>query len=136
VAAAVGFAALVIMMMTMLRILDVFSKLQGEAAGFAKQNAFSTLLVNSVGLEWGWMPLIGGALAVLAAGLISASEGVEDNSVGHTQTDGNGPAPFSFLDDEPDSALASNIEQKIARRVQEIAPQKPVARSFGKRIAH
>ena len=62
------FAALVIMMNDLLKFLNLLSELQTKTTGLGEKNVFAALLVNSVGIEWGWLPLIGGALAVLGGG--------------------------------------------------------------------
>jgi hypothetical protein len=139
-AALVGFAALALMMRALLKMLDVFSNLRGETAGFAKDNPFgglATALANSVGIEWGWAVLIGGALAVIGAGLISGgtSEKFEDNSFGPDQADGHGLRALSCdpgPSQEPVNAWAM-LEKKIASGVEE-AQQAPAPRSFGKRL--
>lgn len=71
-AAALGVAALCIMGHTLVGLLAILEK--ARSAPVPKNNPFSGLgniLINSVGIEWGWLPLIGGALAVIVAGLLS-----------------------------------------------------------------
>jgi hypothetical protein len=124
-AAGVGFVALAIMMTTLLNMLGILSKLQSETAGLEKDNPFGGLvniLANSVGLEWGWLPLIGGALAVMGAGAIS---GEVAEKIGWGKRDKNELSRFpSHLDQDSDDRRARGIDQEIARHGQ--VSQQPI----------
>jgi hypothetical protein len=73
-AAVVGMLALAVMFTTLLRMAEVFSKVRGDTVKMGKDNLFggiASALASSVSFEWGWLPLIGGALAVVLAGLLA-----------------------------------------------------------------
>ena len=108
IAALVGFAALVVMTITLLKILDVLSKLHRETT----HNPFATLLLNNGGLEWGWLPLIGGALAVIVGGVAMYSGELAEKAAG-AQTD--------------DDDRTRDIAKKIACYVQESAQRSTTA---------
>jgi hypothetical protein len=128
IAALVGFVALVLMAVTLLNIVNMLAELHKETA----QNPFGALLADTVGLEWGWLPLIGGALAVIGAGVTS---GKEMGKIGGDQADGSEQSRSWFgLDQKSDDGWTLNINEKIAQHVRETAPQKPIPRAFGKRV--
>ena len=148
-AAVAGVTALAIMFTTLVRFLEALSKVQGEAAKLARDNPFGELAVivaRSVGLEWGWIPLIGGAIAVVAAGLLAwrnskvsseAAEKIDDNPVGRKQTGGDGPSRFhSRLAQEPNDGLRNADETEAARPkpiARPIAHAPPLPGTLGKR---
>jgi hypothetical protein len=140
-AACFGFVALIIMSATLVRLLDAYATLRSATAGLAKDSPFgglATLASNSVGVGLGWIPLIGGALTVLAAGLMSdtGSDKIESNPVGFSRPDHNTVAPPSTQ--EPDDAWTAKIDQKIAhlQDTRQRSTAIPRSRAFGKRIAH
>jgi hypothetical protein len=127
-AAALGLAALLLTCFTLFRILEEMNELYVATKG----NSFALLLANGVGLELGWLPLIGGALAVLAGGFTSPRQ-VSDAS----------STPFSSPLSDLDEAWASGMAQKINQRIEEMSRQKssapsdvqpPAQRAFGKRL--
>jgi hypothetical protein len=127
-AAALGLAALLLTCFTLFRILEEMNELYVATKG----NSFALLLANGVGLELGWLPLIGGALAVLAGGFTSPRQ-VSDAS----------STPFSSPLSGLDEAWASGMAQKINQRIEEMSRQKssapsdvqpPAQRAFGKRL--
>ena len=68
----VGMAAGAVMLYTLVRLIKAFSEVQANAADLAKTNPFGGLavaFVNSAGLGWGWLPLLGGAALVVGGGL-------------------------------------------------------------------
>ena len=71
-AAITGMAAAGMMLFTLVRLLGHISQTQSDAAQFAKENPFGILNIafaNNMGLDWGWLPLISGALLVVYGGL-------------------------------------------------------------------
>ncbi len=128
IAALIGVVSLLVMAMTLLQFLDALHTFHKELAG----NPFGALVANSIGIEWGWLPLIGGALAVIGAGAMPGN------------TYDNKPL-FSRPDQEiDDDGLEQEIDQRIAQRIQEAAQRSPTSESpahsaspaaFGRRFA-
>lgn len=80
--AIIAAGALVMMIVTLTRFAALLSKAQADAAQSAKSNAFgglASLMVNSVGLGWGWVLLFGGAIGVLALALLAPRQIASSN---------------------------------------------------------
>lgn len=74
VAALLGLISLCIMAHTLVSFFIFLAK--ERAHPLPKDNPFNgldQLITSSIGIEWGWVPLIGGALAVVIAGFMSSS---------------------------------------------------------------
>jgi hypothetical protein len=74
-------SALLMMVVTLARFAALLSKAQSEAAA-TKSKAFgglASLMINSVGLEWGWVLLFGGAFGVLALALLGPRPGASSS---------------------------------------------------------
>jgi hypothetical protein len=74
IAAVLGLIAMGVMAHSLIGIFVILAKARAEP--LPKNNPFKglgDLLISSVGIEWGWVPLIGGALAVVMAGFMSSS---------------------------------------------------------------
>jgi hypothetical protein len=73
----VAAGALFLMLTTMVQVAVKLSEAQ---ASLAKDkgpfSGLSTLIANSVGLEWGWVLLIGGALSVIVLAMLTPYEGI------------------------------------------------------------
>ena len=113
--------ALFVMMNTLMSLLDVLSKVQGEAAKLAEGNPFGGLAIafaNNIGFEWGWIPLVGGAMAVVWGGLATVGSR-RNQTAGEAQTSSH-PAH------EPGGDF-QNADKLILCRLEEIAQQKPIA---------
>ena len=65
--------SLVLITTFLVKIVSGLGAIRADAVHMTKSNpigaALTNLLSNSVGLEWGWVPLIGGALMVIALAL-------------------------------------------------------------------
>jgi hypothetical protein len=124
IASLAGMAALIVMMVTLANLMQVLSKFRGATA----DNPFTAIIASSAGLEWGWLPLIGGAFAVIGGGV--ASRKILEPS----QTSTNGRP-------QNDDDWAQSMDEKIARYAQEkanekqeSARQKSIPQTFGKRL--
>jgi hypothetical protein len=72
------------MMVTLANLGALLSEAQADAARSAKSNAFgglASLMINSVGLGWGWVLLFGGAFGVLALALLAPRQNTSENDV-------------------------------------------------------
>src|SRR5258707_896900 len=72
--AIVAAGALMMMVYTLAGLAELLSKAQADMAS-AKSGAFgglASIMMNSVGLGWGWVPLFGGAFGVIALALLGA----------------------------------------------------------------
>jgi hypothetical protein len=125
----VGFGALFIIMRVLVGFSAAMSKLQAELPkDTGSFGGLSNLLANSVGLEWGWLLLVGGALAVTVMAMLP---------LGKVILVVDGQRPQAHDDEERSFALA---DQKIAEYLEnrkispairnQSAPQQP---AFGKR---
>jgi hypothetical protein len=120
--------ALVMMAVTLARFGALLSKAQADAAA-AKSKAFgglASLMVNSVGLGWGWVLLFGGALGVLVLALLG-SRHIASSTDTQSKADSES-ASFSSAD----QIIAEYLKNK-----QTISPSIPNAGQkpgFGKRI--
>jgi hypothetical protein len=79
--------ALVMMIVTLSQLAAILSKAQVEAAQSAKSNPFgglASLMVNSVGLGWGWVLLFGGAFGVLALALLAPRQSTSESDIQST----------------------------------------------------
>ena len=126
-AAVMGGAALIVMITTVLKLLEALSQIHGEATKLARDNPFGGLAVavaHSIGLEWGWMPLIGGAIVIAGAGLMAPSNP-------------NGVVERTAADEESNVGL-QNTDKLVARYLEDAERRKPSVGSqtpakFGKR---
>ena len=116
------------MAVTLARFGALLSKAQVDAAA-AKSKAFgglASLMVNSVGLGWGWVLLFGGALGVLVLALLG-SRHIASSTDTQSKADSES-ASFSSAD----QIIAEYLKNK-----QTISPSIPNAGQkpgFGKRI--
>jgi hypothetical protein len=122
-------AGALFMMLTTL--VQLAAKLSEVRAGLEKEkgpfSGLSTLIANSVGLEWGWLLLIGGALSVIVIVLLMPSGRVAqkpDVNRSHENEDGS----FSSAD----KLIADYIEN---RKISPAARNQtmPQQSGFGKR---
>jgi hypothetical protein len=125
----VGIGALFIVMRALVGFSTALSKSQAELTkNPGPFGGLSNLIANSVGLEWGWLLLVGGALAVTVMAVLPFGEvifGVD------------GQPPRAQDDEERSFALA---DQKIAEYLEnrKISPairnrSAPQQSAFGKR---
>lgn len=69
-----GLGALLMMGHTIVGFLGILSKARADLGAMNKSfSGLGSVMINSVGIEWGWIPLIGGALTVVGAGMASSS---------------------------------------------------------------
>jgi hypothetical protein len=122
--------ALFLMMITFVHFAAELSKAQAALAGDAGPfGGLATLIANSVGLEWGWLLLIGGALAIVILALVAPGEIVPavDGQHNRTQDDGEGASYASA-----DKKIADYLEnRKISPALR--AQSTPERIGFGKR---
>jgi hypothetical protein len=131
---ATGFVALVALGV-MLRALIGFSSAVSKAhAGFAKSmedNPFAglgKLVLNSVGLEWGWVLLIGGAVAVVILAIIAHAQQQLPTAIKAKTDHDTGGADFLA---SADQRIAEYIENRKISPAQRAASQQT---GFGKRM--
>src|SRR5882762_8799297 len=75
-AACVGFIAAGVMVTTLARLGEAFSKFHVEASQLAKNNPFGNIALlasQNAGLDFGWLFLLGGACAVIVLSLLPAN---------------------------------------------------------------
>jgi len=81
------------MIMSVVHFAAALGKAQTDLAeDSGSLGGLATLIANSVGLEWGWLLLIGGALAIVVLALLSPGEIVPavDDQRHKTQDDNDG----------------------------------------------
>jgi hypothetical protein len=96
--------ALVMMVVTLSQLAAILTKAQADAARSAKSNAFgglTSLMMNSVGLGWGWVLLFGGAIGVLVLVLLSPRQTALS-------------VDTQFNTDDPDGEPLSSADKVIA----------------------
>jgi hypothetical protein len=73
-----GILAVGALFMMMMSVVGLAAKLSEARAGLVRDSGpfagLATLIANSVGLEWGWLLLIGGALGVVILALLAPGE--------------------------------------------------------------
>ena len=118
----------------MMAVIQFEAKISKAQADLAKDSGpfsgLTTLLANSIGLEWGWLLLIGGALAIVILALLTPGELVPgaDHQPDKTQDD----AHVSFA--SADQKIAEYLEnRKISPSIR--AQSTPEGIGFGKRRA-
>jgi hypothetical protein len=130
-AALVATGSLLLMTTTLVKFANGMSSMQAEAARTAKSNpiggGIATILSKSVGLEWGWILLFGGAFAViifavLVGASVSSARAQIDPSKSETV------CGFSSAD----RLIADYLEQ--AKQPKKAAHAVPAG--FGKRMGH
>jgi hypothetical protein len=125
----VAVVALFIIMRALVVLSAELSKMQGELAKDAGPfGKLSNLIANSVGLEWGWLLLVGGALAVIVMGVLPAGE-VSPAVDGHrTQSYDDEERSFASADQK----IADYLEnRKLSPAIRnQSTPKQP---AFGKR---
>jgi hypothetical protein len=130
----VGAGALFMSMLAVVNMSALLGKAHADLASSKDLGPFrglATLIGNSVGLEWGWLLLIGGALAVVVLALLAPPGEIAPvvDTQSHRTQDDEGES-FSSAD----KLIADYVEnRKIspATRNRSIPPQT----SFGKRRA-
>jgi hypothetical protein len=113
------------------RVATTLAKAQAALVTSSKDlgpfGGLATLIGNSVGLEWGWLPLVGGALAIVVLALLAPGKvspfGTEGPKLRHDEE-----RSFSSADKIIEDYL-ENRKISPAIRNQSMAPQT----GFGKR---
>jgi hypothetical protein len=119
--------ALGMMVLTLARFAALLSKAQADAAS-AKSKAFgglASLMVNSVGLEWGWGLLFGGAFGVLVLALSAPRQSASPTNTQSKTEPENGS--FSSAD----QIITEYLKNRPISPAIRTAGQQPVG--FGKR---
>ena len=121
--------ALFVMMMAVIQFEAKIGKAQADLAKDSGPfSGLTTILANSIGLEWGWLLLIGGALAIVILALLAPGEIVPAVRSDKTQDDAG--APFASADKK----IAEYLEnRKISPSIR--AQSTPEGIGFGKRRA-
>jgi len=123
--------ALFVMMMAVIQFEAKIGKAQADLAKDSGPfSGLTTILANSIGLEWGWLLLIGGALAIVILALLAPGElvAVADHQPDETQDDEH--ASFASADQK----IAEYLEnRKISPSIR--AQSTPEGIGFGKRRA-
>jgi uncharacterized membrane protein len=127
--AIVAAGALMMMFYTLAGLAGLLSKAQADMVS-AKSGAFgglASIMINSVGLGWGWVLMFGGAFGVLALALLANA---------------SAPAPlFKTVQSEPEPASTSfsSADQIIAEYIENRAISPAIRNGepkpgFGKRV--
>jgi hypothetical protein len=124
----VATGALVVMLQALMGFSSVLGKAANELPQSLKGNPFggiAKVLVNSVSLEWGWLLLIGGALAVIVLAIVA-----------HAQQMPSAVVSKANRDSETD--FVASADQRIAEYLEnrKISPSQRAAAQnagFGKR---
>lgn len=127
----VAAGALLIMTRTLIGFASIVSQTHAD---FAKDTGpfkgLGSLLLNSVGLGWGWLPLVGGALAVLVLTLAPLGEKGPIESLPRQQAEPNEEESFASADQKIADYLENrNVSPAIRSQS---TPQQP---AFGRRRA-
>lgn len=128
-----GILAAGALFMMLMSVVQIAAKLSKAQADLAKDSGpfsgLTTLIANSVGLEWGWLLLIGGALAIVILALLAPGEIVPavDRQGDKTQDDERA----SFAADQKIAEYLENRKISPAMRAQST----PGRIGFGKRRA-
>ena len=117
VAAVAAFVAIVVMFSTIIQLLDILNKSRANAP-----NGLAAILIQAVGLEWGWLALIGGAFVVVGAGLMAPKE-----SLGRATTKQN-DGDASRVDE-----IVSNYIQMKGQPASAVHASSEPTHSFGRR---
>jgi hypothetical protein len=117
------------MMITLVHFAAELSKAQSALARDSGPfGGVATLIANSVGLEWGWLLLIGGALAGVILALVAPGEIVPAVEGQHIKTQDDEGASFASADKK----IADYLEnRKISPAMR--AQSTPERIGFGKR---
>ena len=123
--------ALFLMMMAVIQFEAKLSKAQADLAKDSGPfSGLTTLIANSVGLEWGWLLLIGGALAIVILALLAPGELVPGVDHQRDKTQDDEHASFASADQK----IAEYLEnRKISPSIR--AQSTPEGIGFGKRRA-
>jgi hypothetical protein len=123
--------ALFTMMLALVRLAVELSKAQTALAHDAGPFAgLASLIANSVGLEWGWLLLIGGALAVVVLALLAPGEIVPATDGQRHKTQDDDGASFASADQK----IAEYLEnRKISPAIRAQSTSERIG--FGKRRA-
>jgi hypothetical protein len=121
--------ALLLMISTVARLGAELSKAQAAIARDAGPfGGLASLIANSVGLEWGWLLLIGGALAIVVLALLAPGEILP---AAHGQPRNTQDAEDAFFV-SADKKIAEYLEnRKISPAIR--AQSTPERTGFGKR---
>jgi hypothetical protein len=128
-----GILAACALFMMLMSVVQLAVKLNKAQADLAKDSGpfsgLTTLIANSVGLEWGWLLLIGGALGVVVLALLTPSEIVPATEGPRHKTQDDEGRSFSSAD----QTIADYLEnRKISPTIRrQSMPEQQVG--FGKR---
>jgi tetratricopeptide (TPR) repeat protein len=114
-----AFVAIVVMLSTIIQLLERLAKARASAP-----NGLAAMFAQAIGLEWGWVILMGGAFVVVGAGIMAPRES---------------PAVISKKEDNhdfrnPDEIVSHYLQMKGETNSAAQAPGK-LAHSFGRRAA-
>lgn len=123
IAALLALASLMVMGHTIVGLIVLIQKAQAGPKDAGSFDGLAKVMASSVGFEWGWIPLLGGAMTVLIAGMMSG--GLKISVPG---TGGPGPSEDEFSPDKADAAIARYLE---SQRMDARTSATPT--SFGKR---
>jgi hypothetical protein len=123
--------AFLMMIMTLVRFAAELNKAQAALARDSGPFAgLTSLIANSIGLEWGWFLLIGGALAVVILALLAPGEILPAVDGQRDKTQDDERASFASADQK----IAEYLEnRKISPAIR--AQSTPERIGFGKRRA-
>ena len=122
-------AALFIMIMTVVQFAAALGKARADLAKDAGPfGGLATLIANSVGLEWGWLLLFGGALGVVVLALLAPVEIVPAADGQRHNTQDDEAASFSSAD----RIIADYLENRMISPAIR-AQSTPERIGFGKR---
>ena len=107
----VAAAALVVMLRALIGFSSALANANADLARSMKGNPFGGIaksLVSSVGLEWGWVLLVGGALAVMVLAIIAHAQQLPTPATAKVDQ-GSGEADFVAAADQ---RIAEYIENR------------------------
>ena len=128
-----GILAAGALFMMLMSVVQLAVKLSQAKADLAKDtgpfSGLSTLLANSVGLEWGWLLLIGGALSIIALAMLAPGGIAPKPDINRHKSQEDEDGSFSSAD----KRIADYLEnRKISPAIRNQST--PQQTGFGKRI--